>query len=195
MMAAHGIRFQALCRLMLALIVAAVATFATAPGSAADAPGFFRDAVPQPRMAGEGEYRWFGLKLYDARLWVGAEGYRPSMPHNAPFALELAYARSFKGARIADASLKEIGKLGLGTEAQRTAWLEAMEKVFPDVEDGSRIVGVYIPNQGVRFYLDGRAIGTIDDAEFSRAFFSIWLAERTSAKDLRTALLRNAAPQ
>ena len=35
-------------------------------------------------------------------------------------------------------------------------------------------------------------LGRIDDADFANAFFGIWLNERTSAPDLRAALLRPA---
>ncbi len=61
--------------------------------------------IPQARLAGQGAFRWFGLKLYDARLWTGSQGYRGDA---SAFALDLRYARDLKGSRIAGASHDEI---------------------------------------------------------------------------------------
>jgi hypothetical protein len=155
-------------------------------GHAAVAP-HIQAEVPAARLAGEGGYRYFGLKIYDAQLWVGEAGYFPA----APFALELRYARKLVGVKIAEASRDEIAKLGLGTEAQRATWLAAMTRLFPDVQEGSRLTGVHRPGLGARFYLDGKLLGEIADAQFSNAFFAIWLDPKTSAPDLRMALLQN----
>lgn len=160
---------------------------------AAEAPAYLQQAVERPRVAGEGTFRWFGLKLYDARLWVGKKGYQPGM--EAPLALELRYARSLDGDRIAKASFDEIRKLGRGSASQQAAWLAAMQKLFPDVADGDRITSVYQPEQGARFYLNDAPLGDIADPEFGRAFFAIWLAETTSAPSLRTELLKHAGPR
>lgn len=150
------------------------------------------------RLAGQGTYRWFGLKLYDAQLWVGPQGYRPATAATAaaaPFALDLRYARALSGRRIAQASLDEMARLGLGSPQQHEAWLTQMKTLFPDVQEGSRITGVFLPKDGTRFFLDGNILGSVRDAEFARAFFAIWLDPNTSAPGLRDDLLRDAAPQ
>jgi hypothetical protein len=41
----------------------------------------------------------------------------------------------------------------------------------------------------VRFFRNGTPIGDIDDREFARAFFAIWLDPRTSEPELRKQLL------
>jgi hypothetical protein len=46
-----------------------------------------------------------------------------------------------------------------------------------------------MPNQGVRFYHDGRLLREVADVEFARAFFAIWLDEHTSSQRLRSQLL------
>ena len=104
-------------------------------------------------------------------------------------ALELVYARRLYGERIAVASIDEIKKLGIGTAAQHDAWLGAMKKIFPDVEEGTQLIGLYAPGQPTRFVRDGTAIGEVSDPEFGAAFFGIWLHPKTSAPKLRAALL------
>lgn len=160
-------------------------------GGALAAPDPVASVLPGARLAGQGSYTWFGLKIYDAQLWVGERGYAP----DAPFVLDLRYARKLDGGKIADASESEMAKLGAGTPAQRKAWLARMKEIFPDVREGSRISGVYLPASGATFYLDGRALAGVADPDFARAFFAIWLDARTSAPKLRTALLRDAAPR
>jgi hypothetical protein len=80
-------------------------------------------------------------------------------------------------------------KLSLGSAAQQRAWLDAMKQVFPNVEEGTQLVGLYQPGQATRFYRDGVAVGEVADPEFGPAFFAIWLHPRTSAPKLRAALL------
>ena len=172
-------------------LVALLCVQGMAAAAAAPAPAHIKEHLEQPRLAGAGAFKWFGLRIYDAELWVGEKGYQ----NGAPFVLELRYARKLDGVKIAEASAAEMEKLGAGTRAQRAAWLARMKEIFPDVKEGSRISGVFLPASGTRFYLDGKALASVPDPEFSRAFFAIWLDPATSAKALRTALLKDAAPR
>jgi hypothetical protein len=160
-------------------------------GAATAAPAHIEAHLSQPRMAGAGVYTWFGLRIYEAELWVGERGYQGG----APFVLELLYARKLDGAKIAQASADQMEKLGAGSAAQRAAWLARMQEIFPDVKEGTRISGVFLPGAGARFYLDGKALASVPDPEFARAFFAIWLDPNTSAGALRRALLKDAAPR
>jgi hypothetical protein len=173
-----------MARRLLAALAAALVL-----GPAHAAPAHVAAAVPQAREAGQGAFTWFGIKVYDATLWVGQAGYRAG----APFALELRYARALDGGRIAEASADQIEKGGAGSAAQRAAWLAKMRAVFTDVRPGNSITGVFDGAGAVRFYLDGAAIGSIDDPGFAQAFAAIWLGARSSAPGLRDALLKGAA--
>ncbi len=153
------------------------------------APAHIESHLTQPRLAGQGPFTWFGLKIYDAELWVGEKGYQPDQP----FVLDLRYARKLNGVKIAEASAEQMEKVGAGSVAQRAAWLARMKEIFPDVKEGSRISGVFLPTGGARFYLDGKPLASVPDPEFARAFFAIWLDPKTTAKPLRAALLKDAA--
>lgn len=158
-------------------------------GAATAAPAHIAAHLNQPRIAGTGVYSWFGLRIYEAELWVGEHGYQDG----APFVLELRYARKLDGTKIAQASADQMEKLGAGSAAQRAAWLARMREIFPNVKEGTRISGVFLPGAGARFYLDGNALAGVPDPDFARAFFAIWLDPRTSAGALRAALLKDAA--
>lgn len=168
-------------RLLLSLVLCACLP---ASAGAQDAA-----ALKDPIELGSGSFRWFGLKLYDARL-LSERGRTPGSDwRQVPLALELTYARSLVGSKIADASVDEMKKVGVGNPAQHEAWRDAMRAVFPDVQEGTRLTGLYQPGQPMRFLRDGQPIGEVADPEFGAAFFAIWLHPKTSAPKLRAALL------
>jgi len=159
-----------------------------APAALPDAPPAIASTAPALTPRGAGSYRWFGLHVYDAVLWTPAQ--TTEQPDwSQPLALRLRYARTLRGTDIAARSADEIARLGLGTPVQQQDWLARMRALFPDVRDGSTLAGVHLPGRGARFFHDDRLLGEIADAEFSRAFFSIWLHAHTSAPALREALL------
>jgi len=164
---------------------------------AAEPPAWIAAALPSARLAGEGGFTWFGLSIYDAQLWVGEQGYVAEQAGAAPFVLDLRYARSLNGRKIAEASVDQMEKVGAGTAAQRQAWLKTMSGIFPDVREGTHLAGLYLTGMpgGVRFYIDGKVLADIADPAFAQAFFAIWLSPDTSAKKLRAALLADAAPR
>ena len=137
--------------------------------------------LPGLRRWGRGPFRRFGFLVYEATLWAGDDPLRP------PLALRLDYRRRIAGAAIAEASIDEMRRLGADPEALE-AWQERLARLFPDVAPGDHIVGLYRPD-GAHFLHNGRDLGRIDDPRFARDFFAIWLDPRTSAPDLRAALL------
>ena len=177
---------------MTRTIAALLVLLCAFPAQAVSVPAPVENEIGNARLAGQGSFRWFGFKIYDAQLWVGDRGFRPDAPESAIFALSLTYARDLYGKHIARTSIDEISKLGYATGAQHQVWLKKMEALFPDVHEGTQISGVYLPERGARFYLNGNLLGEIADKEFARAFFAIWLDPRTSASSLRNSLLSSA---
>jgi len=168
----------------------ALVAFLLPPSALAQlSPGYIRQALPEAALVGQGLYRWFGLSIYKARLWGDKTKITTTGWSGNSFALELEYTRTLYGEKIAIASLDEIKKLGLGTSAQHEHWLAEMKKIFPNVEEGQQLTGIYTPGQPSRFFFNGKSIGEIADPEFGPAFFAIWLHPKTSAPKLRQLLL------
>lgn len=159
-------------------------------GAAEPAPSV-KSLVPDAKPVGAGRLTWFGFHAYDAVLY--AQNARFS--ETAPFALELTYARKFKGSAIAERSISEIRKLGLGVEQELVRWQEVLGSLFPDVVPGDRLTGVSTAAGQARFFHNDRPIGAITEERLKRAFFAIWLDPRTSAPELRARLLGEAARQ
>lgn len=134
---------------------------------------------------GTGELRRFGFLVYEAQLWAG------SSPSEPPIALQLTYKRDIAGHKIVDASVDHMRALG-AEEQQLGVWASAMAKIFPDVKSGDQIVGIYRPGVATFLY-NNREIGQINDPDFARLFFGIWLDPRTTEPRLRNRLLQHGA--
>ncbi len=170
-------------RTALIALVLALAPQTTAAREVGPVPAPPARYALQP--VGQGTLTWFGLRVYDAALWSTSGRAK----FNQPIALVVRYARALDGAATAERVLEEMARLGAGGAAQRDTWARQLHGLLPDVDAGDEIAAVDRPGAGARFYLNGRLLGEIADAAFSRAFFSIWLDPRTSEPELRAALI------
>lgn len=159
-----------------------------AAASRAPLPPEIAAALPRAQLLGAATLRWFGLHVYDIRLWAD-DAQALAHPERAPLALELRYARALEGARIAERSLQEMQGIGAVPGDRGERWLAAMRAIFPDVSKGDRITGLQLPGEATVFWFNGHPRGEVRDAEFTRLFFGIWLSPRTSQPALREALL------
>ena len=144
-----------------------------------------RTHIPSAQKVGQGRLTYLFWDVYDATLYAPKGDWRK----NEPFALELSYLREIEGKKIADHSAEEMRNQGFNDEVKLATWHAQMRKIFPDVGEGDSITGVFTDDGQSIFYKDNIEVGRIKDAEFSRAFFDIWLDEKTSAPDLRRKLL------
>lgn len=139
-------------------------------------------------LRSEGRFRYFGLHIYDARL-LAPQPLNAERWADQAFALELVYARELKGQRIAERSLDEMRRQGELAPEQAERWLAALKTAFPDVREGDRLRGVHEPEQGARFWHNGRSRPGQLDREAAARFFGIWLHPATSEPGLRKRLL------
>ncbi len=176
---------------MRELMVVALLCVALHGHARVELPASLHSDASDFKLLGSGRMTWYGLHVYDAALWSAAASphARSPLDLSLPFALALRYSRDFDGGRIAQRSLAEIERLGFGTPEQRRRWLAAMRALFPDVRAGETLTGLYRPGDGAEFFHQDRRIGSIDDPDFARAFFSIWIDPRTRAPRLREQLM------
>jgi len=173
------------CLLAGALLLATQPSLAAEtpdPGSAAKP--YIESLVPDARPVGSARLTWFGLRIYDAVLYASHGRYKPEQP----FALELTYARDLVGKQIAERSIAEIEKQGAGTPQERAQWLATLTRLIPDVRQGDRLTGAHVGGAGLLFH-NGASLGEMGDGRLVRAFFAIWLGERSSEPALRAQLL------
>lgn len=159
--------------------------------SAHAVPDYIKSLVPGAQKVGEGRLTYLFWDVYDATLYApqSLQLQGESWPGSPPFALQLSYLRSLKGSKIAERSIAEMRDQGFADETRLASWHTQMRDIFPDVDKGTRLAGVYAQSGTTIFYHNGADIGRIKDPAFSQAFFGIWLDKKTSAPELRRQLL------
>lgn len=148
-------------------------------------PELVQKDQPGLTLQSQSPFRFFGLKVYDIKLWAPEARYRTDQPH----ALELVYDMNLKGADIAKRSVTEMRGQGYGPEDKLARWGAELTRIFPDIKPGDTLIGVHMPGKEVRFYTRDKFIATVAEPEFAKAFFDIWLSEKTSEQGLRERLL------
>lgn len=169
---------------LLALLLVALSSLSgpvVAEPALKTASRYFDDA----QRVGGGVLRHLFWEVYQVELIAPAANWRV----DKPFVLSLRYLRSIDGVDIADRTISEIRDQGFSDERALVGWQMRLRDIFPDVSDGTRLTGVRDSEGRTVFYEDGRRIGEIRDAAFTRRFFDIWLSEKTSEPSLRRALL------
>jgi hypothetical protein len=141
-----------------------------------------QNLIESSQTIGTGKFTYFGLNIYQAKYMSLENSIKNS------FALELKYARNFSGESIASETIKQMKKIGV-TNPAIARWENDLKGIFPNIENGHTLTGIYIPQKGTTFLHNGNKVGEIAGDEFSKAFFGIWLDEKTSAPELRTQLL------
>ncbi len=190
-MSTHATRRQILRRASSLLAIPLFAMPNTSQ-SAPALPSELKAVLPQAQRIGCAVLRFFGLRVYEACLWAGAD-FQPQRYAQQPIALELRYERKLDGSAIAERSIAEMRRIGAFSEEKARQWLDLMTRAFPDVIAQDRLLG-WSDGQGeVRFFHNGRLTASIQDAEYARLFFGIWLAPESSAPALRKSLLGLAA--
>ena len=148
----------------------------------------YKSICPECRyLNGYGLLTFYGFKIYEAALISEKES---GEIFDSKFVLQIKYLKSFKGKDIARRSIKEMSKIGVfekGKEKIFSAWLT---QKMPDVKQNDILSGVFTPNQGLKLYKNGLLITTQNNEELSKAFFRIWLDEKTSERKLRQNLLQ-----
>jgi hypothetical protein len=165
---------------------------ASAGAPAAMPPPELATSLPGIRLQGQGRLRFLGLRVYDAKLWAGAQTVADNWPEQA-FALELDYARELPGKRIAERTLVEMRRQGEISDDLSARWLAWMTQQFPDVKAGDRLSAVNLPGTGLRLFFNGSLRGELADPLFAKSFFGVWLSGRSSEPALRDALLGRGA--
>ncbi len=184
-------RRQTLCTLAALCTTVTPTMNAIAAPAQTTVPAEVASDLKQAQLRGRAPLRFFGLLVYEARLWTPS-AFEAERYDQLPFALELEYARKLEGPAIAERSIAEMRRVGEFTEAQSKAWLAFMNQAFPNVGAQDRLTGVHDGAGGVRFYFNGKQTAATQDKTYARLFFGIWLSPKTSAPGLRNALIGKA---
>jgi hypothetical protein len=139
------------------------------------------------KLCGQGVFSWSVFKFYRIRLFSHTGRFEAAQPH----LLDLSYLRKLSAQQIITISMQEIQRLAAPTPtpAQLASWRSALEAIVPDVGLGDRLLGWFVPTEGVRFFSAHDELGAILEAAFASAFGAIWLDPKTQRPALRQELL------
>ncbi|MCB5185857.1 chalcone isomerase family protein [Methylobacillus gramineus] len=152
----------------------------------AENPDYIQAEIPHAQIVGQGDLRWFGIKVYSAQLWAENGQYQLDKPH----ALVLTYGHDFSAKNLAKEGVNQLRKQGI-EENKIKEWQPLMEQAFTDVKAGDTLTAIQLPNQAIRFYSNNKVTSTIDDADFTRSFLDIWLGPKTTEPKLRLKLINS----
>ena len=142
--------------------------------------------MPALKAVGGGLLRIFGFQVYNAYLWT-PDGL--AFDRAKPYVLDIHYLRTFSAKQLAERSIDEMRGQGTGAEAVYPKWSTEMQRVFADVKEGDRLIGIATPARTAKFFYNGAYRGEVADEAFTDAFFGIWLSDKSSQPGMRDRLL------
>ena len=171
--------------IMMMLIVGFAATASAEESVATTLPTEIAKSVKaQLEPVGKGTYRKFGFRVYNATLWAPGG----SWDAEQPYALQLQYTRELSKETLVDAVYDDIAEQNVADEPTLVKWKTTLNETLPEVKENDEIVGLYLPGKDARLFFNGKQVGRITDASFTKAFFNIWLGNGAD-KTLRAKLL------
>ena len=137
------------------------------------------------QMGGQARLEVLWWPVYESRLYSPGGDYVEGV---RPLRLEIQYLRDVEAQDLVDHTRKEWQRLGVeGPQSEQ--WLRTLARLWPDVRKND-LLALVLDKQGRgTFYLNGKALGTIDDPGFGEDFLAIWLSPETSRPELRLALI------
>lgn len=138
---------------------------------------------------GQSTYDWFLVKLYTAELWAPTPVQSMDQLWQTPFALSLTYDIRIKPAKLAQVTLEQMEHQAPVAPDVAERWVQQLTQLYPPIAKGTTLIGLYNPAGRMALYCDGKLLGEIQDSDFSKRFFQIWLDARSSYPKNRLQLL------
>lgn len=120
--------------------------------------------IKNPKLVGQASYNYIFWHVYDVYLYAENGLYSS----DKPFALMLIYKRNLEENDIALRSKQEIQKIGFKDKEILERWYQKMIDIFPDVSNGSELVGVYTKDKRSIFFDENKKIGEENDPDFGK---------------------------
>jgi hypothetical protein len=150
------------------------------------APPEIAGVIKADKPYGEGHMNFLFINAYNARFWTDAAGWSLDTPH----AMEITYGMGFDTSDLTERTIKEMKNVDPGlSDAEVSKLTPQLNKVYPAVKSGDRLMALYVPGKPVAFFYNGTPTGSIDNT-YAKDFFGLWLLPNTSSTSLRAKLLR-----
>ncbi len=171
---------------MLLVLISATSSIAVAQGGHRPLPPPVLSKAPGMHPFGKGRHSWFGIRMYDATLWIVGPQWSAAAPH----ALDIEPGRDVPADTLVKNAIAEMRDLKVGDARQLGIWQAEMKKLIPNVKQGDQIV-IFCPDTNRTLaYLNDSSTGEVDDPSFCPAIMSVWLHPQTKHQAVRKSLLR-----
>jgi hypothetical protein len=173
---------------MLVLLVSATCAIALAQqGGRRPLPPQVTAKAPGMHPIGSGRHTWWGVRMYDATLWIVGPQYSSATPH----ALDIEPGRNVPADTLVKNAITEMRDLKVGNPQQLRTWQAEMKQLIPDVKQGDQVVIFCSPSNRTLVLLNNSITGSVDDPSFCPAIMSVWLHPQTKHQAVRKSLLGN----
>jgi hypothetical protein len=174
-------------RFLITLILV-FATFAAAqqPNRHRPLPQQVLSKAPGMHPFGKGRHAVWGIRVYDATLWIAGLQWSVDEPH----ALDIEPGRAVAAETLVKSAIAEMRDLRVGDESKLRTWQAEMRKVMPSIKEGDQVVIFCPPDNRTLVYFNGSSVGEIEDPSLCPAVMSLWLHPQTRHQAMRKSLLR-----
>lgn len=130
------------------------------------------------------------IRAYAGALYLPPDVAPGQALTDRPRILELHYFHAISAEDFRESTAEMIRRNTTAREFSNISrQVSAMNALYRSVRPGDRYRAEYDPARGTTLYLGGRALGTVEGAAFSRAFFSIWIGSNPIDRAFRDRLL------
>lgn len=181
--------------ILLITILATATTAAAGKKAGVTLPDTLTISGKQLTLNGMGlrEATWLKVDVYVAGLYVANVSSNPAklVADNEPKVLVLHFVRDVGHGDIVKAWHEGFAANSTVPVAKLKPMIDQLDSWTPSFKDGDTLAFVYIPGQGVAISVNNVRKGVINDPDFARSLFSIWLGAKPPTGDLKKGLLGN----
>ncbi|WP_166415785.1 hypothetical protein [Cochlodiniinecator piscidefendens] len=128
------------------------------------------------QQRGEATFRWFGIPVYDARLFTPGGA---ALNWQQDLTLELTYRRALARQSLIDSTQSEMQRLGY-TRPQDAD----LQSCFRNVRPGDTFRAQTEGADQLRLYLNGAEVCRLAQPDIRRGFMSIFLSDNSRAPNV-----------
>lgn len=141
-------------------------------------------------LIGKAQMSVLFFDIYDIELLSNTKDWQQN---TYPQALKISYLRDISKEDLIKATQEQWQHIKL-TNPNQTKWLEKLNDIWPQIQEGNGLTIIVDSNQSSKFYFNDEVqthqfIGELADPDFGPAFLAIWLSNNTSEPKLRAKLL------
>lgn len=137
------------------------------------------------------EATWLDIDVYVAGLYVEHVSSNPAVLINSEEVkrLVMRFVRDVDHDKIVEAWHDGFAGNATVAVAKLKPYIDRLDAWTPSFSDGDTLTFTYVPGSGVTVEYNGKVKGVINDADFARSLFAIWLGKKPPTGDLKKGLL------